>query len=363
MSTATKNINKEILALFSGQAAMVTTPKLYVELTGNHSLAVVLNQCVFWSNKSASKDGWFHKEYQEWFDETHVPERTLRRRFDKLEQHGWITTKVKKIGGINVKHIYTHTERIIDAITNMLHPDCPDRPECPNGAEIEQPPCTEIAPTGQGGRLETAKVADSSIYTDENLQKKTTNCESSSSFPSQETADYNHNQTQGMNEDIQAEDSTDFSTKSDYQNNQSKKESLLPNKDLNCDYSTNFVFSQTIDRNILQQKLSRDTRTDEDFLEECVYHVDHRSDNNFPRLQRAGALVKLLKKLKGDNVIFYAKPKEGEAPAKKAPLNETDEQRKERQFFEYELIKERENPEYISKALQQFPDMRAKYAK
>ena len=43
--------------------------------------------------------------------------------------------------------------------------------------------------------------------------------------------------------------------------------------------------------------------------------------------------------------------------------NETNEQRQERQFFEYELIKERDNPDYISKALQQFPDKRAKYAK
>lgn len=41
---------------------------------------------------------------------------------------------------------------------------------------------------------------------------------------------------------------------------------------------------------------------------------------------------------------------------------ETDEQRQERQFFEYELIKERHNEGYVSDALKKFPEMRQKYA-
>lgn len=49
------------------------------------------------------------------------------------------------------------------------------------------------------------------------------------------------------------------------------------------------------------------------------------------------------------------------AKPKKAPKDETDEQRQERQFFEYELIKERENTGYVSRALEKFPEMRKKY--
>lgn len=40
---------------------------------------------------------------------------------------------------------------------------------------------------------------------------------------------------------------------------------------------------------------------------------------------------------------------------------ETDEERQERQFFTYELLKEKENISYLSKPLQKFPEMRKKY--
>ena len=47
----------------------------------------------------------------------------------------------------------------------------------------------------------------------------------------------------------------------------------------------------------------------------------------------------------------------------KPPKEETDEQRNERQFFTYEIIKERADSGYISKALQQYPEMKEKYTK
>ncbi len=303
MSTQKLNLNKKILALFSGQASMVTTPKLYVQLTGSHTLAIVLSQCVYWSDKSECEDGWFYKRYDEWFEEIHIPERTLRRRFDHLEMLGWITTKVKKVRGTNIKHIHPNMDLIIESLNTMLNKTCPDRPTSPVSPESEQKPCTKVAPTGQSGRSETAKLADSSIYTEDYDQKKLTNCPSSSSF----------------------------------------------------------LFSETTDRNLLNQKLIRDERTDEEFMAQCVDHVENCSDKKFPTLQRANALVKLLKQLKASNVIFR-ETVSADQKKKKIIVNETDEQRQERQFFEYELIKERENPEYISKAFQKFPEMRAKYS-
>ncbi len=258
MTDRKRNLNKEIIALFSGQSNVVTTPKLYIELTGNHSLAIVLNQCVFWSNKSDCKDGWFFKDYEEWFEEIHIPERTLRRRFEKLEEHGWITTKVKKVSGLNIKHVCPHMDKIIESISIMLNQECPNRPECPNEPENEQKPCTKVAPTGQTGRSESANLSGSSIYTDDYIQKKLTNCEESSS---------------------------------------------------------SFVFSEITDRSILNQKLERDTRSDADFLKAALEHVDNHSDKQYPRLQRANAFVKLLKKHKADNIIFYVKGTQPKDPS------------------------------------------------
>ncbi len=169
MTSTKKNLNKEIIALFSGQSRMLTTPKLYVRLTGNHSLAIALNQCVFWSDKSDSDDGWFHKTYEEWFEEIHIPERTLRRRFEKLAELGWAQTKVKKVDGVNTLHIKPDMDKIIESIEILLDKNRPIRPDCPTGSESEPNTCTKVAPSGQLDRSETATLSGSSIYTDEKI--------------------------------------------------------------------------------------------------------------------------------------------------------------------------------------------------
>ena len=263
MSTTKKNLNKEIIALFSGQASIITTPKLYIQLTGSYCLAQVLNQIVFYSNKSELKNGWFYKSYNDWFKETLIPERTMRHYLRILEKNNWVETKVKKINDKNTSHVRPNMDAIIDAISVMLDTDCPNRQNLPNEAGLDLECCTKVAPTGKTCRSETAKLADSSIYTEENLQI-TTNCQPSSS---------------------------------------------------------SFQFSETTDKNLLNQKLDRDNRNPQEFLKECVDHVDNFSDKKFPRLQRANALVKLLKQLKESNTIFREKdepikPKQSSDPTR-----------------------------------------------
>ncbi len=170
MSTSKKNLNKEIIALFSGQSSILTVPKLYVQLTGNYSLALVLNQCVFWSNKSSLQDGWFHKKYEDWFEEIHIPERTLRRRFIKLSERGWVKTKTKMVNGLNTMHFQPDMEKIIESIENLLNNNDPNRPLCPDGSNNEPNSCTKVVPCGQLGRTESATLAGSTIYTEENKQ-------------------------------------------------------------------------------------------------------------------------------------------------------------------------------------------------
>lgn len=245
-------MNKEILALFSGQAATLTTPKLYVELTGSYSLAIVLNQCVFWSNKSSSKDGFFYKSYEEWFEEIHIPERTLRRRFDFLEKEGWIETKIKKVNGLNIKHVKTHVDKILDSISGILFSNSPSRPHTYSGAgntlndtENEQKICTQIAPTGHIGRLEPATLSGSYIYTDNNLQITTTTKTESSSF-----------------------------------------------------------FTDSKQAQLLAHKIETDTRSDEVFLKNAQHHVEKNSDMTKELYIRVAMLLVLLKKLKKEGEIF-----------------------------------------------------------
>lgn len=170
MSASKINLNKEIIALFSGQSSILTIPKLYVQITGSHSLALVLNQCVFWANKSSLPDGWFYKKYSEWFEEIHIPERTLRRQFEKLSTKGWIKTKTKMVNGINIIHFKPDMDKIIESIKYLLNENPPNRPLCPNGSNNELKNCTKVAPSGHIGRTESATLSDSSIYTDNNKQ-------------------------------------------------------------------------------------------------------------------------------------------------------------------------------------------------
>lgn len=168
---SSKNLNKELLILFPGNQAYLTTPKLYTQLTGSHSLALVLSQCIFWSNKSRNLEGYFFKSYEEWIEELNIPERTLRRRFDKLEYMGFINTKIKTVNGLTKKHIFVNMEFIINSISELL----------------DVQPQESI---GQNGRSRSDKVADPTIiYTDEYRQTTTEKSVSDSFFTEQQQQD------------------------------------------------------------------------------------------------------------------------------------------------------------------------------
>jgi ubiquitin len=89
-----------LLRKLSGQENTYTIPKLYVELTKCHVRALILNQLVFFSDKSTRHtDDWFDKTYEDWEKETHVKERTLRNIFKEFKEKNWCESKTIKING------------------------------------------------------------------------------------------------------------------------------------------------------------------------------------------------------------------------------------------------------------------------
>jgi hypothetical protein len=170
MKSTKRNINKEILELFSGQKNTVTIPKFYIQITGSYAKANVLNQIIYWSNKSDADEEFFYKTYEEWTNEIHLSERTVRRYLTEFENESWILTKVKKVKGLNIKHIKPNFDKIIGSIHDYLDNDCPNRPTCLDGKKNQQVSCAIIAPTGQLDRSEPANLTASSIYTDEYIQ-------------------------------------------------------------------------------------------------------------------------------------------------------------------------------------------------
>lgn len=105
----------KILRALSGQDNIYTIPKLYVRMTACHVRALILNQIIFYSDKSTRhEDDWFDKSYSEWERETFVKERTLRRIFKEFSKRGWCDTKVELIEGQTKLICRPHIDKILE---------------------------------------------------------------------------------------------------------------------------------------------------------------------------------------------------------------------------------------------------------
>ncbi len=106
---------KSLIKQFTGQAQTLTVPKTFVRLTGDHVVALVLNQMLFWSDKTSAEDGWFFKEHADWREELEISPDQLRRAVDKLASLG-VQRRLKKAGGAPKLHFRID----LDAFTKVL---------------------------------------------------------------------------------------------------------------------------------------------------------------------------------------------------------------------------------------------------
>lgn len=239
-----------LIRALSGQQNVYCIPKLYVRLTECHSRALVLNQLIFYSDKSTRhQDGWFDKTYKEWEKETFLKERTLRNILTEFSQRGWCERKVIKVYG-NVTLAYRPIlENILADLEALLEEDL----SMERDAIVNPAPCIQDKPIRQNlPDHRTAKFAGSSIYTDKTTDNKTTNY----------------------------------------------KTEPAPSK------SSSSFFKQGIECEILKYKLVDDSRTDEEFLEEVNHHVENNSYKNEPYSKRQRLAIRLLKKLFDMKEIF-----------------------------------------------------------
>ena len=105
-----------IIKQMSGQANMITVPRIYIEFTGDLSTAVVLNQIVYWSDKTKRTDGYFYKSYKEWTDEICLTERQIRYAVKKLKELGFLETELKKANGAPTVHYKLDYDKLLESI-------------------------------------------------------------------------------------------------------------------------------------------------------------------------------------------------------------------------------------------------------
>ena len=157
-----KNNNSvALLRKLSGQENCYTIPKLYVQLTGCHVRALILNQLIFYSDKSTRhENGWFDKDYDEWETQTLVKERTLRNILNEFKEKKWAETKVKRVYGKTKLTCRPILENILSDLEPFLH-DQPAKFSDPSPVPVRQ-----NLPDDQ-----TAKFSDPYLYTDKTTDK------------------------------------------------------------------------------------------------------------------------------------------------------------------------------------------------
>jgi hypothetical protein len=94
----------DLVKALSGQANVLTIPRLYIDYMGSIDGGLLLNQLIYWSDKGADNDGWFYKTYLEWESETTLSKYEVSKQVNILKNKGTLKTKVKKANGAPTVH-------------------------------------------------------------------------------------------------------------------------------------------------------------------------------------------------------------------------------------------------------------------
>lgn len=113
------NTIRTIISQISGQENIVVVPKLFVKLTGDITTAILLNQIVFYSDKSKRTDGFFYKTYKEWEEEICLTERQVRYSTKKLVNEGLVETTLKKANGAPTVHYKLDYNKLVESILTI----------------------------------------------------------------------------------------------------------------------------------------------------------------------------------------------------------------------------------------------------
>ena len=115
---------KSIIALIkalSGQANILTIPRVYIGIVeGDIEAALLLSQCVYWSDKTSNPDGWFYKSYRDWDDELGLSQFKVSRCATLLKALNVLETKIKRANNAPTVHYRVSMDTLTDSIIKFL---------------------------------------------------------------------------------------------------------------------------------------------------------------------------------------------------------------------------------------------------
>ena len=99
-----------IIKSISGQANILTVPRMFVALTGDTTLAIMLSQLIYWSDRTTRSDGFVYKSAADWAIEVGASSYSVR----KFNQLPLIETKIIKANGSPTTHYRVRFDDLIN---------------------------------------------------------------------------------------------------------------------------------------------------------------------------------------------------------------------------------------------------------
>ena len=109
----------EIVKQLGGSGFLLTTPRIFIQITGDMESAHLLSQCLYWSDRSALADGWFWKTSQDWSEELALSDYRVRKAIGRLRELGILTTDLRKVNGAPTLHFHIEEEVLVALISQV----------------------------------------------------------------------------------------------------------------------------------------------------------------------------------------------------------------------------------------------------
>ena len=132
-----------IIRSMSGQSNSLVIPKIYLQLTGDLNSALILSQCIFWSDKGGRKDGYIYKTKAEWENETSLTRHEFDSAKNRLVESGFVDFQVKRANGHGTLHFKVDTDKLMQALRTVEYSSNHSEEEIDN--KIHQPESGELA--------------------------------------------------------------------------------------------------------------------------------------------------------------------------------------------------------------------------
>ena len=102
-----------VVRQFTGHENVIAVPRILIELTGDHTLAMMLNQLLYWS---AQKE-WIYKSLEDWNTEIGC---ISRHKMDKFAALPYVETELHKVDGAPTTHYRINADLFYDALMQII---------------------------------------------------------------------------------------------------------------------------------------------------------------------------------------------------------------------------------------------------